>query len=524
MKKGLWTVLLATLLALSLLAGCTAPTAQESTLNLSGDDPLTLDPALSADAASHDYIVQIFSGLVRLDDNLQPARDIAQSWDISPDGTTYTFHLRKDVKFQDGRQVKADDFKFSWERACDPAISSTTALTYLGDIVGVKDMLAGRANSISGIRVIDDYTLQVTIDSPGSYFLSKMTYPTAFVVDRNNVKPGKDWWLTPNGTGPFKLKQYSKQQQLVLDRNDLYYGDKARVKSVVFSILQGNPMDLYETGKIDVVGVSLPYIERASDQSGPFAGQLVHTPELSIAYLGFNTAEPPFDDVNIRLAFSYAVDKDTLASVAFKNMVQRADGILPPGMPGYNKNPAGMGFDVNKAKDLIAKSKYSSAANLPPITLTTSGEDGAVSSYLEAIAYQWKQNLGVDVTIRVLEPERYIYNLKSELDQMFDFGWIADYPHPQDFLDILFHSGADYNYGGYANPDVDALLDKAGQEQDFNVSTALYQQAEQKLVDDAAALPLFFGQNYVLVKPYIKGYKLNPLGFVMLNNVSIEPH
>jgi len=186
---------------------------------------------------------------------------------------------------------------------------------------------------------------------------------------------------------------------------------------------------LYETGRIDVVGVSLPYIERASDQSGPFAGQLAQSPELSVTYLGFNSAEPPFDDVNIRLAFSYAIDKDTLVSVTFKNMVQRSDGILPPGMPGYNKNLTGLNFDVNKAKDLIAKSKYGSVANLPPITLTTSGEGGGVSSFLEALVYQWKQNLGVDVTIRVLEPERYIYNLKSELDQMFDFGWIADYPH-----------------------------------------------------------------------------------------------
>lgn len=533
MKRALSSILLTTLLAVTLLVGCTVPpektltpatpslTAQ-GTLNLFGDDPTTLDPALAGDATSHDYIVQIFSGLVRFDDNLQPVADIAKSWDISSDGTRYTFHLRNDVKFQDGREVKADDFKFSWERAANPATASTTALTYLSDIIGVKDMLAGVAKTISGVKVVDDYTLQVIIDSPKSYFLSKMTYPTAFVVDKNNVKSGKNWWLTPNGTGPFKLTKYTKQQQLVLERNDLYYGVKAKVTSVVFGILSGNPMDLYETGKIDVVGVSLPYIERASDQSGPFAGQLAQTPELSISYIGFNSAKPPFDDINIRLAFSYAVDKDKLVSVAFKNMVQRADGILPPGMPGYNKNLAGLGFNVNKAKDLIAKSKYGSVANLPAITLTTSGEGGGVSNFLEAIAYQWKQNLGVDVTIRALEPERYFYNLKSELDQMYNFGWIADYPHPQDFLDILFHSGADYNYGGYANADVDALLDKAGRGQDFNTTAVLYQQAEQKLADDAAALPLFFGQDYVLVKPYVSGYKLNPLGFVMLNNVSVS--
>ncbi len=524
-------MLLATLLALGLLASCTlpfniptpVPTASD-TLNLFGDDPLTLDPVLSADATSHNYAVQIFSGLVRLDDNLQTVGDIAQNWDISPDGKTYTFHLRNDVKFQDGRQAKADDFKFSWERAADPTTASPTAITYLGDIVGVQDMLNGKAKTISGVEVIDEYTLRVTIDSPKSYFLPKMSYPTAFVVDKNNVKSGRNWWLTPNGTGPFKLRQYTKQKQLVLDRNDLYYGAKAKVGTVIFNILSGVPMDLYETGKIDVVGVSLPYIERASDQSGSFAGQLTQSPELSITYIGFNSATPPFDDINVRLAFSYAIDKDKLVSAAFENMLQRADGILPPGMPGYNKNLVGLGFDVNKAKDLIAKSKYGSVANLPPITLTSSGDGGGVAGFLGAIAYQWKQNLGVDITIRVLEPERYIYNLKPELDQMFNFGWIADYPHPQDFLDVLFGSSAYYNYGGYSNTDVDTLLNKAGKELDFSTSASLYRQAEQKLVDDAVAIPLFFGQNYILVKPYVKDYKLNPLGFVMLSNVSVVPH
>ena len=163
-------------------------------------------------------------------------------------------------------------------------------------------------------------------------------------------------------------------------------------------------------------------------------------------------------------------------------------------------------------------------ANLPPITITTSGEGGSVSGSLETIAYQWKQNLGVNVTIRALEPERNAYNLRSELDQMFDFGWIADYPHPQDFLELLFRSGADYNYGGYSNPDVDALLDKAGRTQNFSDSAVLYQQAEQKLVEDAAALPLLSSQNYMLVKPYVHGYTPNALGFVMLNYVSVDNH
>ena len=159
---------------------------------------------------------------------------------------------------------------------------------------------------------------------------------------------------------------------------------------------------------------------------------------------------------------------------------------------------------------------------MPPITITTLGWGGLISQGLEAIIHQWRQNLGVEVKVRQLEPERFFYHLKEEKDEMFDMGWVADYPHPQDFLDVLFYSGADNNYGEYSNPEVDALLERARVELDNKVSLALYQQAEQKLVEDAACLPLWFGRNYTLVKPYVRGYNLNPMGFVMLNRVSID--
>ena len=161
---------------------------------------------------------------------------------------------------------------------------------------------------------------------------------------------------------------------------------------------------------------------------------------------------------------------------------------------------------------------------MPPITITTAGWGGLISQELEAIIYEWRENLGIEVRVRQLEPQRFLYHLKQEKDEMFYIGWVADYPHPQDFLDVLFHSGAENNYGEYSNPEVDALLEMAGVEQDNELSLALYQQAEQKLVGDAACLPLWFGQNYILIKPYIRGYYLNPLGFSMLSSVSIKPH
>jgi oligopeptide transport system substrate-binding protein len=459
---------------------------------------------------------------VRFDDNLEPAPDIAERWEVSQDRRTYTFYLRQDVVFHNGRGVTAADFKYSWERACDPATGSNVAGTYLGDIVGAREVIEGKAKEISGVKVVDDYALEVTIDAPKSYFLSKLTYSTAFVVDRDNVAKGKDWWRQPNGTGPFKLKEWQENNRLVLERNERYYGQVAGIERVEFQLWSGVPMNMYETGEIDVTGVSVYYIDRVTDWAGPFYQELQVTPELSFSWIGFNTTRPPFDDVNVRRAFTQAIDKDRIVSLVFRDLVQRADGILPPGIPGYNESLVGLDYDVAKAKEYMALSSYGDVSKLPPITLTTSGYGGLIPAYLEAIISQWRENLGVEVTVRQLEPDRFIYYLKEEKTEMFDMGWIADYPHPQDFLDVLFHTGAENNFAEYANPEADAILEQAAVEPDKEKSLGLYRQAEQMLVDDAACLPLWFGQNYILVKPYVQGYQLNPMGFAMLNKVSIN--
>ncbi|MFC2021492.1 peptide ABC transporter substrate-binding protein [Chloroflexota bacterium] len=525
MLKRILYMVVPLVLLLSLLSGCQLLQIEEGhskVLNLYGTDPHTLDPAISGDATSHQYIMQLFSGLVSLDDNLEPTPDIAEDWQVSDDGRTYTFYLRQDVMFHDGREVKAEDFKYSWERAANPATGSLTAASYIGDIVGVREVMAGKSEEISGVKVVSDYTLQVTIDAPKSYFLSKLTYPTAYVVDSNNVQSGSNWWHNPIGTGPFKLREWEEGNQLVLDKNDQYYDRLAEVNSVVFHLWGGVPMNIYETGEIDAASVSVDYIDKVTDTAGPFYEELQTNAELSFFYIGFNTTRPPFDDVNIRRAFSQAIDKDKLVSLVFRGMMQAADGILPPGMPGFNEELSGLNYDLDKARQLIRESSYGSVSSLPPITITTIGWGGLISRELEAIVHQWRQNLGVEVKIRQLEPERFFYHLKEEKDEMFDMGWIADYPHPQDFLEILFQSDSDTNYGEYSNPEVDNLLEMAGVELDNELSLALYQQAEQKLIEDAACLPLWFGRDFVLVKPYVRGYKLNPMGLVMLNRVSIE--
>jgi len=496
--------------------------SSSTTLNLADSAPITLDPALAADSTSASYIVQIFSGLVRLDQNLQVAPDIASSWDISNNGTTYTFHLRHDVKFSDGKPVTAADFKYSWERALSPATGSSTAGTYLNDIVGAADVLSGTATQLSGVKVLDAYTIQVTIDAPKPYFIEKMAFPTAFVVDETNVQSGSAWWQHPNGTGPFKLQQWQQGQTLILQRNDNYYGEKAKLNQVVFNLTGEDPMQLYEEGSIDVSSVSADYMGLVTDPNNPMSKELQTFPELSLYYIGFNCSAPPFDDASVRQAFSLAVDKSKVISLAADNVVAVANGILPPGMPGYNANLQGLQFDPEKAKQLIAASKYGNVSNLPPIVLTTSGVGGEISGILGGVIEQWRQNLGVEVTVRQLEPDIFLYAINQEKDQLFDTGWVADYPDPQDFLDLLFHSGAQNNIGNYSNPQLDALLDQASVDQNQNTRLQTYQAAEQLIVKEAAVLPLFFGTNYVVVEPYVKDYVLSPLGYPLLNQVSIQ--
>ena len=176
---------------------------------------------------------------------------------------------------------------------------------------------------------------------------------------------------------------------------------------------------------------------------------------------------------------------------------------------------------MGRARELIQQSEYGDVTNLPQITFTTSGR-GAVSDINEALIDMWRKNLGVEVEVRQLEPETYFQVLKEEKDELYESGWIADYPDPENFLDILFYTGSEENSGEYSNPEVDTLLEQARVEQDVTARMRLYQQIEQMLVNDAACLPLYFDVNYLLVKPYVEGLVLTPMGILTLKDVSLK--
>jgi oligopeptide transport system substrate-binding protein len=509
-------------------------------LRLAGPEPITLDPAVAQDADSAEYVVEIFGGLLTLDQQLQLQPDIAEAIPsadnggkvVNADGTvTYTFHLRPDVLFQDRKPVTADTVRCSLERAADPSTQSLVADFFLGDIVGAKDKLTGKASEISGMKVIDPTTLSITITRDLPSFLYKLTFPTAFVVDLTQTggkcgtqdfgKGDSNWTRHPNGTGPYALKEWTLGERIVLQANDHYHLGVAKVKTVNF-LLAGGGLTAYESGDIDVTGVGLDDLERVQDPVDPLNKDYHSGSQLGVFYIGFNTKKPPFDDAKVRQAFAMAIDKQQIASAVLKNSAPVANSIMMPGLPGYNPTAHAPGFDPAQAKQLLAESKYGGAAGLPAITLAAGGTGATAGDYTSAIVDMWRTNLGVDVQIQQAESATLFQDIANGRYQMFELGWVMDYPDPEDILNVQFDSTSQINDTFYTNAQVDDLLRRAQVDPNAQERVQLYQQAEQQILDDAPWIPLFFGSYHVLIKPYVHGFEIPPSVVPQLRYISVE--
>ena len=478
-------------------------------------DPPTLDPHLTTDATSATIIVEVFGGLVTIDPKLNIVGDLAESWDVSPDGMTYTFHLRRDAKFHNGKPVTAHDVKWSMERAANPLTAAPVVDEYLGDIVGVGKRLDSDSLEVEGVRVIDDHTVEITIDAPKTYFLAKLTYPTAFVLDRENVESSRRWFREPNGTGPFKFAEYVPGERFVLTRNENFHLGPPFLDEVEFILSGGSSMLMYQNDEIHLTGVGLADLDRVLDPSDPLNPDLHRAPpSFSTSYIGLNVNEPPFDDPKVRQALNYAIDKETISSEILAGLVVPATGILPPGFPGYNPDQRGYEYDPDKALQLLQESKYGDdLENMPRIILTHAASFGSsVGLDLEVILEMWRQHLGIEVEIQQTEFATYLQDLIKRRFQIFQIGWIADYPDPENFLDMLFHSESNNNHTGFNNAEVDQLLEKARVEAQQDVRYDLYRQVEQLIMDQAPWVPLWYsGEQHVLIKPEIHDFFLTQL-------------
>lgn len=493
---------------------------RDKAIYLSGGQPRSLDPAI-AHSGAYSPIGAIFSGLVTLNSDLQVQPELASGWDVSEDGTLYTFHIRPDAQFHNGRPVTAQDIVYSWERAASPDLGSDTALTYLGDIVGIEEVITGQAEHISGLQAIDDYTLEVRIDAPKVYFLSKLTYPVSFVIDKGNVKKS-DWEHSPNGTGAFTLQEWKDDEFLILRRNDNYYGGGPLVDHVVYLMGAGIPFSMYEKGEIDLVGVGGGNLERVQDPNNPLHQDLLIGVDMCTTYVGFNNNQAPFDDPLVRQAFNYALDKERIVDGLFVGDALLADGPLPPGMPGYTGNLDGYPYDPEKARDLLAQAGYADPSTFPTVSFNTSGY-GSVGSFVTSLISMWQETLGVTIEPVLLDPYLYLDELYSgNTGDIFVSGWCADYPDPENFLDLLFHSASQQNLVAYHNPDVDALLEEARIEPDVTSRMEQYGEIERLIVDDAPSVFLVHNLAAELVKPYVENYKWTPIGVAQWHQVSLD--
>jgi len=528
-------LLLGCALASSVVLEESRPTARPTTatdqratggeLRLPGAMPVTFDPALSQDSTSAQYIVEVFSGLVTASPSLELVPDIAERYEVSQDGRTYRFHLRRNVRFHNGDSVTAQDVRFSIERSLDPQTRSPIASTYLGDIVGAREMLDGKARHLEGLHVIDDYTLEIEIDAPRPAFLAKLSHPVAFVVDEDSINSSNPVERL-NGTGPFQVTEIAPGNRIVLEPNPYYYRDpKPALAHVTFVLAGGHPVTMYENGELDAAPVGTSDLPRVSDPHGKLSDELTISEQLSTFYLGLNCSLPPFDDIRVRQAFARALDRPRLVKALYEDTAPLAYTFVPPLMPDYdNSDLAAPAFDLERASELLAESRYGNAAALPAITLHISSSSPQTDPLAEAIAVMLEENLGVPIGIEQVDWSVFLEEIarKDNPYQMYLLGWIADYPDPENFLRVLFHSESSDNHSGYANPEVDDLLEQAGTELDPAERYSLYHKVEEIVLQEVPVIPLYHDVEYWLTKPYVRDMHYPALIVPRLQYVYLE--
>jgi len=533
-KHKMW-LRLASLLAIfgMILAGCsgtapaaTAPAAASGGVlrwSLEGINELpALDPPLAGASQSVGVISLVFEGLVRLDSDLNIAPAGAESWDVKDGGKTFIFHIRQGLKFANGDPVTAEDFSYSLNRAFSPDFANGNAGYYLSNIVGSGDVTEGKATSVSGVKVIDPQTLEIDLQIPSVYFLYQLTFPASFVISKKAVEANPSSWTdSAYGTGPFMVKEWKHNQSITLVPNPNYWLGKPQLEEINLPFIQdpATALKLYQTGELDIMGTyNFPTDQISALASDPAFHQLN---QFFVAYIGFNNAKPPFNDVRVRQAFAKAVDKKTLIDKVLEGAVVQADTIIPPGMPGFNAESAKIQqLNLDEAKKLLAEAGFPGGQGFPKLALSINNQDPNFPKIAAALQQMWKEALGVEVEINTEELSKFNDDLTATANDptsatalaFFISVWGADYPDPQNFVSQQLRSGVGNNNGHYSNAEFDKLVDQADVEADLPKRLPLYQQAEQIALTEVGWLPLYYGKANLLIRPTVNGLVVTPQG------------
>jgi oligopeptide transport system substrate-binding protein len=493
----------------------TARPAQDQVLVLPDvgvQDLNSLDPTQEVDENSLLALNMIYSGLVRQNQNLSIVADQA-TWTVSTDRKVYTFHLKPSIAFSDGTPITAQTYVYTLTRALLPAVQSSNALLFLGNIVGAADVNSGKTTTLSGVKAVGDSTLVITLTQPTDYLLQALANPLAFPVNQKVIERyGEGKWSehvanNPVGSGPFMVTRWERNTKIVLVPNPYFYGSHPRLTQVelIFVADVHTAFQTYQGGQYSLVW-NIP----ASDLSAArgLAG-FVNQSLLETDALFFNTQMPPFDQLAVRQAFAYAIDKSMLAQSVFNNSVVPAPTIIPVGVPGYQPELQALAF--NRAKALSAlQSVYSDVSQIPPVTF--SYPNSLVSSVLAmALQRMWQNTLGIQVKLLPVETNAYNIEVANHQVQFGFTQWSADFPDPYDALALNLLSTSDGNASNWVNSQFDQLVQQAEQTTG-DARLALYAQAEQVAINDVGWLPLDHQTMSAIIPPTVHGVSLNHMG------------
>ena len=542
-KRYLLTILSVLVIISTLLVGCrtqttttppaTSPTStatspttavkQEFTVNLAGE-PETIDPNAASWANQISVIRQVFEGLLDFKADLTLKADTAtdipsvSNGGISADGLTYTFKLRPEVTWSDGKKVVAQDYVYSIKRMLSPEVASEYASFYY-DIVGAKDYNgAGDKDDTAkaalrdtvGVKAVDDSTLEIKLAQPRPTFLQIMALWPAYPVREDIITQFGDQWTEPPnyiGNGPFILTEWVHQDHFTFKPNPNYWGsDKPKLSTMTFKMItdQQAAFAAYKNDELQLAQIPAGS-EKATMADTALSQEIVRYNLLQTWAFQFNVTKAPFDNKLVRQAFSCAIDRAAFINNVRGGVGKVAYSWIPPGMPGYDAE-LGKEYDFNptKAKELLAQAGFSDVSKLPSITFTysNSGQNPTIAQFLQG---QMKDNLGIEIKLDPQEPKAAQAFINAGNHQWAWFGWGADYPDPDNWLPDIFGTGAGNNHTLYSNPQFDALCEQAKKELDNTKRLQMFADSQKMVMDDAPIVTAFYQERLWLLKPGVQG-------------------
>ncbi|MBA3470625.1 MAG: peptide ABC transporter substrate-binding protein [Herpetosiphonaceae bacterium] len=487
--------------------------------------PDVFDPQKSSYSGEIVLLSQNYEGLTRLDENLETVPAAAESWEYNADATVITFTLRPDLKYSDGSPLTAENFVYAAQRNCDSATAGEYQ-SILFDLAGCADFASSvvtdtaaydAAKAGLGVSAPDANTVVMQMAQPAPYFHTVASLWVMYPAKQEMIeKGGETWWQDPEaqiGNGPFQFSSIVEDQQIDFVRNDNYW-NPAKLDGLSFIYIDDSSVALeaYKSGQLDIFSPDPSQIP-AVQEDAELASLYVAYEGANTTGLQFNTKLAPFDDLKVREAFAYALDRETYCEV-----IRNADCLqtltwIPKGIPGYDADETRFAFDEAAAKAALAESSYGSADALPEITMMYATNDPANQARHEFVANTFRDVLGVEVTLQGL-PSKDVSAAKKDnatYPQLSLGGWIGDYPDPQNWVSVFWNSNATFaQRQGYGNPAADELMKVGDTSTDQAARIAAYQEAQKIIIGDLPIAPMYNRVNKYVINPRVTGYAMTP--------------